>query len=117
MVQASVASVPSQYQIRLASYSYEVLDREEREILVYHWHPGGVSDITFPHLHIARVALLPLVRTDPLRTVALGEMHLPTNRVLLEDVVELLIREFAVAPLREDWRTVLDENRAELLRR
>ena len=100
------------FRVEAVYYSYWILDRDEREILVYQWHPEGVSDVTLPHLHIPRVAPLPLPRTDPPRSVALGDMHLTTNRVFLEDVVALLIREFAVRPLRADWHDVLDENRA-----
>jgi len=102
------------YQIRLTYYAYTIRDRDERELLAYHWHPEGVSDVTAPHLHIPRVAPIPLPRVDPARAVALGEMHLPTNRVLLEDVVELLIREFAIVPLRPDWQAALAASRSEL---
>jgi hypothetical protein len=102
------------YHVLLMYYAYTVLDRDERELLAHHWHPEGVSDVTSPHLHIPRVAPIPLPRTDPTRAVVLGEMHLPTNHVLLEDVVELLIREFAIAPLRPDWQTALAESRSEL---
>jgi hypothetical protein len=106
----------SLYQIRLTYYAYTIRDRDERELLTYHWHPEGVSDVTAPHLHIPRVAPIPLPRTDPARSVALGEMHLPTNHVLLEDIVELLIREFAIAPLRPDWQAALTESRSEFAR-
>ncbi len=67
-------------------YSYAIRDRDEREVLVYQWHPEGVSDVTFPHLHISRSAPIPLARTDPPRTVAIGRMHLPTNHVRLDDL-------------------------------
>ena len=97
-------------------YAYTILDRDARELLAYHWHPEGVSDVTFPHLHVPRAEPIPLARTDPVRSAAVGEMHLPTNRVLLEDVVELLIREFSIVPLRPDWQAVLDDNRAASLR-
>lgn len=102
-----------QYVTRVAYYAYTVRDRDERDLLAYHWHPEGVSHVTTPHLHIPRHAPIPLPRTDPARAVSLGEMHLPTNRVFLEDVVELLISEFSIAPLHADWRDALAESRAQ----
>lgn len=106
--------VRARYEISTVAYAYTIRDRDERELLAYHWHPEGVSNVTIPHLHIPRHSPIPLPRTDPPRTVALGEMHLPTNHVLLEDVVELLIREFAIAPLRPDWQAALAESRSGL---
>ena len=102
------------YGVKTVSYAYAICDRDERELLAYHWHPEGVSDVTVPHLHIPRIPPMPLPRTDPTREVALGEMHLPTNYVHLEDIVELLIREFAIVPLRADWQATLAESRSEL---
>ena len=84
-----------------------MLDAEEREVLAYHWHPVGVSPVTFPHLHLS--GRLPALdagpRQEPLR---LGGMHLPTGgMVTLADVVRLLIAECGVAPRRADWERVL----------
>ncbi len=46
----------------------------------------------------------------------LNRLHLPTGRILVEDVVELLIRVFAAVPLVDDWEAILAENRAAFLR-
>ena len=96
-------------EVRAASYRYRLLDANEREILAYHWHPIGVSPITYPHLHLSgRLAPLDLgPREDPVR---LGGMHLPTGGpVTLADVVRLLITEFGVIPRRADWEQILAE--------
>lgn len=37
--------------------------------------------------------------------------HVPTGRVALEAVLELLIRDFGVVPLRTDWEAPLTESR------
>lgn len=37
--------------------------------------------------------------------------HVPTGRVALEAVLELLIRDFGVVPLRTDWEASLAEGR------
>ena len=69
--------------------------------------------MTAPPFHIPRVAPIPLLRFDLPRAVNLGAMHLPTNHVFLEDVVELVIREFTIAPLRPDWQDALAASRAD----
>lgn len=38
----------------------------------------------------------------------LGNLHLPTGGIGIEDVVGLLIRDFAVDPLRADWERIVD---------
>jgi len=104
------------YKVKTRSYSYELLDRAENEVLLYHWHPEGISNEDGPHLHVPCARNLWLPASDPSGTegrhVAFNKLHLPTGRVLLEDVVELLILGFDIDPLRDDWRSVLDENRA-----
>ena len=102
--------------VRASYYSYGVLDGEEREILAYQWHPDGPSPVRFPHLHATAAPAILLAeraapRSEP-RSVALGRMHLRTGPVILEDVVELLITEFDVAPRRRDRSDVLSENRS-----
>jgi hypothetical protein len=93
------------FEVRTTGYSYRLLDREGREILAYHWHPVGISPITFPHLHLTRFRPIDLsLDSDPL---ALAEMHLPTGFGTLEDIVRLLITEFAVEPRRSDWAEIL----------
>jgi hypothetical protein len=46
----------------------------------------------------------------------LGKVHFPTARSFLEDIAELLIRDFAVVPARPDWQAVLQENREAIAR-
>lgn len=102
--------VSSGYRVEIVSYEYQVLDREEREILAFHWHPVGLSNVTDPHLHLSsRLNPLDMGRNqDPLD---LAGMHMPTGFVALEDVVRLLITEFGIIPRRTDWDNVLRENR------
>ncbi len=106
---------PVSCEIRSSSYQYELLDLEEKEIVVYHWHPTGVSAVTMPHLHVSAAGAVELRQRAGSRLAGrktyLGDFHLPTARIHLEDVVELLIREFSVDPLRNDWEVVLNRNR------
>ncbi len=99
------------HEVRTPSYWYRLLDRQEHELLAYHWHPEGVSPITFPHLHLSS-QVRPIAIGPGADPVALAEMHLPTGQVTLADIVRLLITEFAVQPRRDDWETVLQENLA-----
>lgn len=96
-------------------YQYRILDREESEIVVYHWEPEGISPVRTPHLHVPAAPSIVLPqRAGSRRTTEkthLGGLHLPTGRIGIADIAELLIRDFEVVPRREDWETVLRENR------
>lgn len=96
--------------MKTVSYEYRLLDREEREILAFHWHPVGLSHVTDPHLHLSsRLNPIDMGRNqDPL---PLAGIHIPTGFVTLEDLVRLLIAEVGICPRRPDWDAVLRENR------
>ncbi len=82
-------------------YRYAVLDADHREILEYHWHPGGESPVVTPHLHIGYGAMA--VRRE------LSDAHLPTGNISICDILRMLIRDFSITPRRSDWEFVLDE--------
>lgn len=110
------------YWARSSLYRYQVYDLEGRELLLYHWHPDGLSGVRAPHLHVACAPhiSLPRPRTTEPRQIDTGKLHLPTNHVTLEDVIELLIRDLGVEPRpgfrapgdTHYWETVLRDNRA-----
>lgn len=93
------------WKVQTAGYLYAVDDGERREILAYHWHPEGPSTITTPHLHLGPGA--EISRPD------LPAAHLPSGRVSVEEVIRLLIVHLGVAPLRDDWRDIVDEAQAQ----
>lgn len=110
------------YWVTATRYRYQIYDLAGTELLLYHWHPDGLSSVTAPHLHAAcapRVSLPRPRATEP-RQVDVGKVHLPTNHVVLEDVIELLIRDLGVEPRpgfrvpgdEHYWETVLRDNRA-----
>jgi hypothetical protein len=45
------------------------------------------------------------------RKTYLDDIHFPTGRIAIEDIAELLIREFQVDARRDDWPAVLTMNR------
>jgi len=89
-------------------YSMALLDVQERELLVYHWHPvSRFEGLDHPHLHVS-AALTAQVDATTRREIGLDKLHLPTGQVSLAAVIRMLITEFGIAPLRHDWRDVLD---------
>ena len=83
-------------------YAYS-LDDEDGEIIAYHWHPAGDSDVTRPHAHLGPGAQV--------GRAGLAKAHLPTNRVSVEDFLLLGIRDLGVKPQRKDWPKILEETR------
>jgi hypothetical protein len=80
-------------------YRYEFGEQDGPELVAYHWHPEGQSNVVLPHLH-ARI----------LGSAAdLSKLHLPTGPVTPAEVVRCLMAEFGVEPLRADWQSVLAE--------
>lgn len=103
------------FSIATSFYQYRILDFHENEIAVYHWHPSGKSSVTHPHLHVTAAGSIVLQQRFGSeianRKTHLGGIHFPTRHILLEDVAELLVREFSVDPLHSDWQRILRENR------
>ncbi len=81
-------------------YTIETSGPTRQEVLGYHWHPQGRSDITYPHMHLYQGAGT-LQHNLP-------KAHLPTGRIAVEDILRLAITHFGVVPLREDWETILE---------
>lgn len=85
-------------------YSYRVLDHQEHELLAYHLHPDGPSDVIQPHLHVSGTwHSKQSSEVEP----QLDRIHLLTGAITLRDVIGLLIVEFDVEPRRSDWRAIL----------
>lgn len=104
------------YSVFDSFHHHDILDRDGREIVVFHWEPEGRGPVREPHLHMpaAEPVVLPQRGGSPLAGAKthLGNLHLPTGEIGIEAVVELLIRDFAVDPLRADWSDVLAASRA-----
>lgn len=86
-------------------YSIDVAEAAQQryELLNWHWHP---PEMPLPHIH---------VRGDHPQLGDLENYHLPSGRVSFEQVIRLLIADFQVRPLREDWEDVLSEAEARFL--
>ena len=87
------------YRVEISAYNCVIYDSEIREILIYHWHPGGNSPVVTPHLHLKQGAQVG--RTE------LRDAHFPTGYIPLVDFLRLLITDLGVQPRRLDWDTIL----------
>lgn len=87
------------WRVKTVAYWYAIEDKNERELIAYHWHPEAKGTTKLPHLHLE--SGLNLGQTQFLKK------HFPTGRVAFEDVLRCLIVEFQAQPRRTDWDAVL----------
>jgi len=92
--------------LRRRAYYYRILDRDEREILAYHWHPHGRSAVAAPHMHLS-YQIQPLDLGSGSAPVPWADLHIATGAVALADIVAMLIDDFRIDPLVDDWRAKL----------
>ena len=88
------------------TYIYQVLDRDKNEILAYHCHPLSRSTVTEPHLHLSD-KVRPIDLGRGLSPLPLADLHLATGPMTLAHIVRMLIEEFEVDPLDDNWHGVL----------
>jgi hypothetical protein len=94
------------FKVTVRGYWYTIETPAGQEILAYHWHPGGLSEVDSCHLHLG-----PGLKSG-LGMKNLGKMHLPSGRVSVEEVVRLALSVdgWGGQPQRSDWEQVLDRN-------
>ncbi|MCA9876259.1 MAG: hypothetical protein KC442_00695 [Thermomicrobiales bacterium] len=96
------------WRVEPRTYEFRLLDHLERELLVYHWQPGPeLRGPDHPHLHVS-AALRAQTNAVTTQVYDLDRRHLPTGYVSLAMMVRMVIQEFGVAPLRQDWQQVVD---------
>jgi len=97
------------YRVAESAYIYRILDRGDREVFAYHWHPNGLSSIVYPHFHLSGVG--PIALTVPesgsISDLSMSKAHFPTGHVTLQQVIRLLIEDFGVEPRTPGWREAL----------
>ena len=89
------------WRVEVVDYDYTLYDVEEREVLLYHWHPVGNSSVETPHLHLKQGAQV--------GRAEVRDAHLPTGDVSLNAILRVLIEEMGVRPRRSDWESILAE--------
>lgn len=75
-------------------YMYDLLMNDTAQY-EYHWHPISSSHEVRPHLHCS----------------ALGKGHIPTGRVMIEDVLNLALQKGAEARDEKRWEKLDKRNR------
>lgn len=79
------------WKVTTTGYMYDLF-QDERTLYEYHWHPISASHEVRPHLHCA----------------AVGKAHIPTGRIMIEDVLNLAVN-LGAEPADEDRWTALDQ--------
>jgi hypothetical protein len=82
------------WKVTTAGYMYE-LRQDGKTLYEYHWHPISESHETLPHLHCAK----------------LGKLHVPTGRIMIEDVLKLAVSLGAKPRNATSWRDIDGQNR------
>ena len=84
-----------QWRVSTRSYIHTVTLGQELAV-EFHWHPDDGSNVWYPHIH-PRLAGSGRDR---------GGMHIPTGRVLIEDVL-VFAYERGAEPLKDDWERIV----------
>lgn len=95
---------PRTYRVVTNGYEYMILNRQQREVLAFHWHPGQRSHEHDPHVHIGS-AVVDSGSSDIGKTFS--RFHIPTGHISIAQVVRLLLTDFGVVPNRQDWEVTL----------
>lgn len=84
------------FKVRTRAYMYSIVI-PGGELMCAHWHPGGLSDVEFPHWHFGSPVLSPT-------GVFLERAHIPSPRVSFEYFLRLAIETIPeVTPAKNDW--------------
>ncbi len=103
IVETVPAALQPAWRVTTTAYAYRLLDRDERELLVFHWQPGpDFAGPDYPHLHVSASRIARVTATEE-RPLPLDKRHIPTGRVFLAAVVRMLITEFEIKPIVADW--------------
>lgn len=99
-----IADPSTDYRVVVARYFYDLAEVREHgtqlEGLGYHWNPSSDEGPRFPHLHV--------YADREVLGKHLQKFHLPTGPISVETFIRLLIVEFDVTPLRDDWQALLN---------
>jgi hypothetical protein len=90
------------WRVSMLGYAHSITDEYGAEIVTFHWQPAGRID--FPHVHIGTIALNDGGLFD-------RRAHIPTGRVIVEQVLRFAIEEFGV-DASDGWQQVFTEAQA-----
>ncbi|RFZ08117.1 hypothetical protein MML61_10215 [Mycobacterium marinum] len=87
------------WKVSTTGYMYDLL-LDEKALYEYHWHPISDSHEVRPHLHCS----------------AVDKCHIPTGRVMIEDVLNLAVHYGAKPNSMKRWRELDKLNRDKFAR-
>lgn len=87
------------WKVSTVGYMYDLL-LDEKALYEYHWHPISKSHEVRPHLHCS----------------AVEKCHIPTGRIMIEDVLNLAIRYGAKPNTTKLWKELDQLNREKFAR-
>lgn len=90
------------FKVRTRAYRHHILTEDLTESILFHWHPDSSSTYHRPHMHLGTSQLSKAA-------VLTRKTHIPTGRIAVEHVLQLLLDDFNVVPRRDDAATILDD--------
>lgn len=97
------------------AYSYDLATSDGNELVTYHWNRQLRGGVHYPHIHIGRSLAHSALPSPFRRQVSqLSKAHLPTNLVSLAWILESMVTDLGVTPLRDDWADILETAEAAL---
>ena len=103
---------PGAWKVSTLGYTYAIeRHADAQEVLAFHWE-GHEAKNPRPHLHVGFAANDPRLPLTP-------KAHIPSGRVLVEDLVYFLIDELKVRPSKHratTWRSVIEKMRAQVMK-
>jgi len=109
-IQHIAADSRSLWDARQSSYVYAISDCSGRWIVSFYYHPDGRSWHTGFHAHAETAAPVLLHRSgnvsETTREIFGHKVHIPTPEIQVEDLVELLHKDFGVKLSEADPRRV-----------
>jgi hypothetical protein len=87
------------WKVSTVGYMYDLL-LDDKALYEYHWHPISKSHEARPHLHCS----------------AVEKCHIPTGRIMIEDVLNLAIRYGAKPNATKRWNELDKLNREKFAR-
>ena len=100
------------YRVSTVRYIYAIWESPDTCLVGWHYHPD--LDVSFPHVHIYDKKTEEEKKAG-LKPSLLHDLHIPSGRVSLEDVIHFAITELGVLPdkkRQDDWQQVLKETSA-----
>lgn len=95
------------WRVRTLAYRYRLAVPPGQDVFRMHWHPGGNSDIEYPHMHLALA---------PVDTVGdTLKKHQPVRRQTFEDAIRWAVA-VGLKPARDDWEALLEQAERDHLR-